>query len=254
MSCSVNRTINQPIHGLITFYKQSLTGLFVFGMIVEMKYILLTLCFLLTTVSQTSAYELSVTEVDKPYDVVPIVLDEESQKVVLGSLDNFPIMYEVEVDATTTLSLRLQQLYRGGVEPTSFALMVVRQNDEDGGVSEVARFYPESDDWIINKDSELGLTLLEGEIVSRKIGPGVYNVEVSTPENIGKFSLAFGKEIETVGYLERLAQVRTTQSFFGYSVFKMLSSSFIYYPLGIIFILFIINRTRKYKKIISNVS
>lgn len=223
-------------------------------MIMEMKHFLLVLISFLFFSPSVFAYELNLTKISKPYDVLPVTLDSDTQKVYLGTLDNFPVMYEVEVDATTTLSLKLSQQYSVPSKIIPFALMIVRKNDDGNGVTEIARFYPKSEDWVKEKDSELGLTFLVSKIISNKISSGTYNIEVSTPENIGKFSLFFGKADKSVGYFDRLKQVRTTQKFFGYSLFKILISSLIYYPLGIIFILFFINRIFKYKKVISNVS
>lgn len=219
-------------------------------MIVGMRYIFVSFTFFLFFCSQVFAYELNITEIEKPYDVVPVTLDSEIQKVYLGVLDNFPVMYEVEVSATTTLTLGLRQKYYGDTEPVPFALMVVRKNDDGSGVTEVARFYPESGDWLRNKDSEIGITFLDSKTISNRIAPGTYNVEVSTPENIGNFSLIFGKSDEPVEYFKRLGQVRTTQRFFGYSILRMLTSSLVYYPIGIIFVLYLLGKIFKYKNCI----
>ena len=65
--------------------------------------------------------------------------------------------------------------------------------------------------------------------------------------------LMIGENQQSNSYFETLGNVRTTQKFFGYSFFKLLTSSYVYYPLGILLLLFAIYRTWKYRKSIAYV-
>jgi hypothetical protein len=201
--------------------------------------------------SPVVAHEMIVSEVVKPYDIVSLETNIETMQVHLGELNNFPVMYEVVLVASSTISTSLQQEYRGNENTVPFGIMVVRQN-ERGGVSEVARYNPEQEEWSRIKKPELGLVLQRSEQVSEEVGPGTYRIEVSSPNNQGLYVLKFGVGDIDEGYFESLGHARTMQKFFGYSIVKMLTSSLVYYPLGILFLLFAIQRTWKYRKIITN--
>lgn len=201
-----------------------------------------------------SAYEVYESIPNQPYEIVPIGEDIEDKQVYVGTLQDFPIMYEATVVATSSLRLQLAQQYHGGADPLGFGLMIVRVNDTDGGVSEVTRLRPEAEQWTIRKDKVFGMTFLESILITETISPGTYRVEVSTPENLGPYLLTLGEYDEQLGYFEMLDRVRTVQQNFGYSIVGMLRSSYVYYPLGVLFLLFLLQRTWKYRKSITHVS
>jgi hypothetical protein len=200
-----------------------------------------------------SAHELLVTSVEKPYEVVELEFGIEEGQAHLGSLENFPIMYQFPVDSTTTISISLKQKYNEATDPLLLGLMLVRKDDRGGGVSEVVRFNPQADNWTRVKDKSLGLSLWESDVVVEDIEKGSYRLEVSTPVNQGRYLLNLGQDEKSDGYFQAVSHARTTQDFFGYSILRMLTSSLIYYPLGIIFLIFIINRTWKLRKMITHV-
>jgi hypothetical protein len=68
---------------------------------------------------------------------------------------------------------------------------------------------------------------------------------------ITAMGVSFGTEDADDGYFVSLSGVNRTQEFFGFSFFRLLSSSYVYYPLGIVFVLFIIQRMWKYRKLIT---
>lgn len=200
------------------------------------------------------AYELIVTSVSEPYEIVPLVLPPEEQQIYLGELENFPIMYEVESQEDFTLSLQLSQVHKNGSEPTLFSLMIVRKDDRGGGVTEIARMNTAGEDWVLRKERVYGMTFEDSPTIEQSVGPGTYRIEVSTPENLGKYQLTIGTETEKLGYGATLSRVYTTQKFFGHSPVKILTSSYVYYPLGIVLMLLLIYRTWRWRKLITHVS
>ena len=84
-------------------------------------------------------------------------------------------------------------------------------------------------------------------MISEDVEPGLYRIEISTPVNEGKFMLQIGNDPVETSYWSQLASVRQTQLFFGYGLFSMLGSSLIFYPLGIILLLFLIYKTWQYR-------
>ena len=212
-----------------------------------MKQTFVVLLLFLLSGKALFAYELVPTVVERPYAVVPMHEYLDEKYVYMGELAGFPIMYGVDVRATTTLTLSLTQQYRGGAAPTLFGVMIVRVLPDDQGVAEVARFNPLADSWSYRKDTVLGLKLLDSTVFTKEIGPGTYRIEVNTAVNEGRYLLSIGEEHQTLGYFDTLNRVRTTQAFFGYTVFKLLNSSIVYYPLGIILLLLLIQRTWRYR-------
>ncbi|MCA9355316.1 hypothetical protein KC865_02085 [Candidatus Kaiserbacteria bacterium] len=198
------------------------------------------------------AYDLSVTEVNKPYEVVEITGDPEKEHVYLGELGNFPIMYELNLIGSSSIVANIKQRHFSSSDPLNFSLIVIRKNDTGGGVTEVARMRPGKDGWTVVKDSKIGITFKESDYLRVDVEPGVYRIEISTPDNLGRYILTFGDEEESSGYLQSLKDVRAIQKFFGFSILKMLTSSLVYYPLGILLLLFVFNRTIKYRKKIAH--
>ena len=203
--------------------------------------------------NSVSAYEFAITEVDRPYDLVVVNQGDDVGHAYLGELEDYPIMYEVDVDEPITFNAQVRQRHSQAVDPIPFSLIVIRQNDNGGGVTEVVRLNPSKDDWTTIKDSVFGMTFWESEKLSAEVEPGTYRIEISTPENQGRYMLMIGDSDQSSGYFETLGNVRTTQKFFGLSFLKMLTSSYVYYPIGIFLVLFLIHRTWKYRNSIAHV-
>lgn len=211
------------------------------------------MCAVVFGVTVAQAAELSVTTVAKPYEIVPMSADMSTQHIMLGALEGFPIMYEVNIASTTALRIQVGQLYQSDAQPIPFSVMLVRQNDDDGGVTEVARIKTKPEDWQVRKDGILGFSLWEQEVNTTSVEPGIYRLEISTAVNQGKYRLVLGDDlVAKTGYFATLGQVRTTQKFFDFSIFKMLTSSYVYYPLGILLILFGFYRVNRYRKSLTN--
>lgn len=219
-----------------------------------MKYILGVFLFTIVGGSSAAAFELVTTEVTRPYEIVTVDNNLGPQHIYLGELKDFPIMYEISTSEQFDLSTKVRQRYNGSGEPHDFSLIVIRQNDRGGGVTEVARLRPNTSDWAVVKDSVFGMTFWESETLTKTVDPGVYRIEISTPENIGRYMLTIGEGGELPGYFSTIANIHTTQKFFGYSVLKLLTSSYVYYTLGIVFLLFIIQKTWRYRKSIAHVA
>lgn len=219
-----------------------------------MKYLLAASLLFIGT-APAFAFSPQITEIARPYEVVTIDEQAVHTQEYLGELTGFPIMYEVTSDEPFTLQAQVRQRYRSKSEPVAFSLIAIKQDERGGGVTEVARLRPDSSDWQRVPDSLLGFSLWEGSNVSVAVEPGTYQIEVSTPENIGKYLLSFGNEDSDDGYFASLAGVKRTQQFFGFSLFRLLASSLVYYPLGVILGLLIIQRMWKSRQLITqNVS
>jgi hypothetical protein len=130
--------------------------------------------------------------------------------------------------------------------------MIVRVNDDGSGVTEIARQRSETVAWTERKESVYGLRFYDGVVLRQSLEPGTYRVEVSTPVNHGAYMLRIGSEADPLGYFATLGQVRAVQKHYDYSIVKMLTSSYVYYPLGIIFLLILFYRTIKFTRKVSH--
>jgi len=205
---------------------------------------------LLGAAFSAQAFSPVVTEITQPYEIITLDNEPEIQQQYLGDLQNYPVMYEITSEEDFALRVNISQ-YTGGDELTPFSLIAIRKNDRGGGVTEVGRLRFNADSWTSQRDSVLGMTMWSSADFVQAVGPGTYRIEISTPENQGKYLISFGSGDSAGGYFASLAGVRTTHQFYGYSIIKMLASSLVYYPLGILLLLFIMHRTWKYRALIT---
>jgi len=213
-----------------------------------MKYAIGILVFFLW-LPVTSAFSPVVTEIDQPYEIVTLEGKAVEVEQYLGELQNYPVMYELTTETAMTLDVQVYQPY-GGDALKPFSIIAIRKNDRGGGVAEVGRLAFDQTAWTQYKNPVLGISLWKSELFSRDVTPGTYRIEISTPKNTGKYLISFGSGDDSAGYVASVSGVRTLHSFFGYSVFRMLASSLVYYPLGILLLLFALQRTWKYRKLI----
>lgn len=207
-------------------------------------------CFL-NSFNVAEAYNPNTNTTVIPYEVSMIDSDIESQAEYLGELAGDPHMYEFTIGANAKLKLQLSQLKME--EPISLSLIAIKQNNQNSGVSEVGRLYYKDIKWEPARDSILGLSFLNSQFFEAEIGPGTYRVEVSTPENIGAYMLTIGDKKVSPGYFKTLADIRTVQKSFGKSIFSMLKSTYVYYPLGIILLIVLIYFTWRNRHFIQNI-
>jgi hypothetical protein len=156
-----------------------------------------------------------------------ILIDEDPyiEKNYLGDLEGAPDLYELTTDVSLTLRLQLKQ--KSTSQPIPFSMLIVRQNDLDGGVLEVTRRNLGSSDWQKYGDIWLGMSLLESPILEQEIAPGTYKIEVSTPDNIGAYMMVVGDEPVNSGLWTRLKAVFVTQSHFSVPIFFAIRSPYV---------------------------
>ena len=182
-----------------------------------------------------SAFIASETDISQPYEIVPIEVTMPDQISFLGTLNDFPVMYEISSDEPFTFTAALAQPTNQPTQP--FSMLLIRRNDRGGGVTEIARMNYVEEEWATTRDSLLGISLSESIELEEDLDPGTYRLEVSSPDNQGQYLYTVVNDQQDVGYTDQLGYVRQTQSYFGYGFFTMLRSSLVYYPIGIILLL-----------------
>lgn len=181
-----------------------------------------------------SAYNPQPHDTPRPYDEQVIDGDYRYQSYYLGELKGDPHMYEFSTGHEDQLQVKLFQKPTDKNLPLS--LIVVRLNEERG-VTEVGRLRGSEVVWGDYEDSALGVDLKSSNEFTADLKAGIYRIEVSTPENVGKYLLVVGKEAREYGYFETLGGVREIQNFFGYSFLAIFTSSLVSYPLVIVLLI-----------------
>lgn len=194
------------------------------------------------------AYTVFETVLSQPYEIVPIEATPPVQHNYLGTLADFPVMYEITAEEPFTFTAQVAQHNGGEIVPLS--LLLIRQNDRGGGVTEIARVNVDPADWSKQTDSKLGMSFLLSPLLRESVEPGTYRIEVSSPDNHGQYMLTIGEVATEPGYFAELSAVARTQAYFGLGIFSMLKSSYVYYPIGILLLLFALYKTWSYRHLI----
>lgn len=212
-------------------------------------FFLAALVFSALHTSAVFAYNPSINAPAIPYEVYMADSDISTRAEYLGELIGDPHMYEFSIGSDTKLTLKLLQMKEESLVPLS--LIAVKQNNQNAGVVEVGRLVSKDITWAEVDDSALGLDLVSSQTFEAMLTPGIYRVEVSTAENYGKYLLTIGEAEANPGYFSTLADIRMIQKFFGASVFSLLLSSYVYYPLGIIVLLWLFYITWRKRELLT---
>ena len=213
------------------------------------RYLVFIFAVFLLGTGSTEAYNSSINEPALPYEIFSIETDIEEQSEYLGELKGDPHMYEFTLDEGSTLSLELRQAKDSSIP---FNIIVIKENTDKKGVAEVGRLKGANLEWKEFSDSVLGIKLNQGEVFEKEIDKGVYRVEVSTPDNFGKYMLVMGSESSDGGYFRGLASINRIQNFFEAPFFAIFKSSYVYYPIGIILLSILIYFTWRNRHKIKN--
>lgn len=184
------------------------------------------------------AYQVSVPLVSVPYEVTPLLYNNGVTQVILGELQDVPEMFEIIVEATSTLRIEMKAVPTAAEQPT-FSGIIIKQK-EIRGIEEVARLSATDAVWNEMVDAATGLLYLAGPVFSETVTPGTYRIEVSNPSNQGKYLLVIGTNSDDESYLASLRAVSQTYEFYGTNKIKLFNSPYVHYPLGIALLLILI--------------
>jgi hypothetical protein len=179
------------------------------------------------------------------------VTDIESSQAFYGELRESPQLFAFTI-----------------VEPTSFFAEIlvpdtdVATNDKSGlllkvdaqGVSEVVRMPAKGASWESFYEWVGGDWYRRGPTYFDSLEPGVYQLEVSTPTNVGKYVLVVGKEQSfPTSYTATVRDLHKVKLFFNKSSFALVQSPLLYVPLlagvGCIYLSYISVRRMRRKQI-----
>ena len=160
------------------------------------------------------------------YEVLPFSGDPELKGEYYGELTGYPNLYEVVTGSPFSLTLTLVQ--PATPNPIPFSITVIEVLEE-GQVREVAslRTSAMEQPWTERRDHTLGMTFLATTPLERDLPPGRYQVEVSTPDNIGRYGLWVGHRANPAGYFATWKRVVGVNVFFEHYLLFWFTSVFI---------------------------
>ena len=175
---------------------------------------------------------------------VPVLVEQESLSDItqisdptlaqgfFGTLDSFPHTYEIHASEPFTLYTNIRTPDLSSNTNTVSGIII---KEEKRGVSEITRMHAVDALWETVYDSLTGGSYREGATFEKELEPGVYRIEVHTPDNAEKYVLMVGKRDDmTLGYFTLLERLMDVQRFNERSAFFIVLSPYVYIPLNII--------------------
>jgi hypothetical protein len=151
-----------------------------------------------------------------------------------GKLNDFPHTYEFAIGQTMPFKATVF-VHGSEVQATDASLIIIKE--EKRGVSEVGRTKGKNEAWSEKFDSLLVESFKDGGFVESELQPGVYRLEVSSPNNDALYRLVIGDEKVSRGYFENVGVLFEVKELIGSSKFTAIRSPLIYWPLAILLIL-----------------
>lgn len=168
-----------------------------------------------------------------------ILFDNPEERTLrYGELTGYPHMYEFSTRKEMILSLSVAVPDREEVQNIMSGIILSVQ--KDGSVVEVARLRAREASWESFYEPLGGDIYRRGGSFSASIQPGLYRVEVSTPDNIGPYALFSGTEpvSERMGYIASLQAVYALKVALGKSGFSLIGSPLVYVPVMLAVLVF----------------
>lgn len=158
------------------------------------------------------------------------IADPELAQVFFGELTGFPHTYEIQAETSFTLVIGV---HTPDLETnTNTASGIVIKETTRGRVEEITRLIGTDASWNVVRDTLSGGKYREGPSFERQLDPGVYRIEIHTPDNKEKYQFAIGTRKEmTLGYLELLTRIISVDTFLERSMFWIITSPYVYWPL-----------------------
>lgn len=214
-------------------------------MLIHFSLTLITSFILLLPVAQ--AFEALEETVPTQYEIITIQ-NPEIEQLILGELTDAPEMFEIVSDVPFTLTAEIRAIPNtSGATSPQLSGIIIRQK-EIRGVEEVARLNASDAAWTVLTDPDSGLVYQAGPYFSEPVEAGIYRIEVSNPNNQGKYLLLIGNQKDENGYFASLSDIQRVYAFYNLSIIRMVSSPYIHYPLGATILISMIIATWYYRR------
>jgi len=165
--------------------------------------------------------------------VVLSIADSKASQEFFGRLDDFPHTFEFEVNETFPFKAAIF-VPDWPVQKNDVSIILVKE--ERRGVSEIGRTSIKAVPWESQYDSMIVESFRSGGSLETSIEPGRYKLEVSSPNNEGKYRLVLGTEKIDRNYFIDLRVLFEVTEFLENSKLGTIRSPLLYWPLLIVLI------------------
>ena len=163
--------------------------------------------------------------------------DPEVSRAYYGELNNFPHTYEIRSSEPFNLFVEIT-VPDIKTAKNNVSGIIVKELPR-GGVEEIARLEAKTASWESFFEPFGGDSYRRGSQFEGEVEPGVYRIEVHTPDNLEKYVLVVGKTERfgdggIINFYKKLVGIKV---FFDKSPLRVVESPFVYVPLSVILIL-----------------
>ncbi len=188
----------------------------------------------------THAFIPEVIEQSSLHDITRIE-EPEQARVFYGVLNDFPHTYEIRATEKFHFFAEMWVPEISTAENV-VSVIVIREVGEKGRVKEVSRILAKDATWGSFYEPILGDRYRKGGVFETDLDPGVYRIEVSTPNNLEPYALVIGTKdsLFPVGYFNMLGRIADVKIFFGKSTLSVVQSRYVYIPLLVLGLLAVV--------------
>ena len=164
------------------------------------------------------------------FENMPIV-DPKASQEFFAELRGFPQTYEFVVKNRFDFSAQIS-VPDTNKQENDVSIILVKE--ERRGVSEIERTHGKDYAWDSVRDTMLAERFRMGGSIKATLEPGVYRLEVSAPDNQGRYRLVLGVDAPSYSYLDNIQRVAEVKSFLGKTRLGSIFSPVWYVPLLVI--------------------
>ncbi|MCF7816223.1 MAG: hypothetical protein K9M10_04340 [Candidatus Pacebacteria bacterium] len=198
-----------------------------------MRFIIIIFFFIFFAPASTDAY-VPVLVSQKSLIDFDIISDPTLAQTFYGELNNFPHTYEFIVTQSLNfvVDVRVPDLEKS---TNNISAIIIKKPVSGGRVKEITRMLAKEAKWTVVRDFKSGDLYREGSHYEAELEPGVYRLEVHSPNNIEKYILKIGtREEMAFGYIETVKNLVAVKQFFNKSRLRIVESPYVYIPLLVI--------------------
>jgi hypothetical protein len=193
-----------------------------------MRFLVLVILGVLYAPQFVDAYVPQMVEQESLADIT-LIADPTLSQGFYGTLEGFPHTFEIHVPESFVFRV---QLRTPNLSSNTNAISGIIIKEQKRGVKEITRLLGKDASWEVHTDTLSGTLYREGASFEQELEPGVYRIEVHTPDNTEKYVLMMGKyEDMTIGYFTLLGRIMDIQTFNERSVLWVVLSPYVYLPL-----------------------
>ncbi len=183
----------------------------------------------------------------KPADatVVLPIRDAAVPQEFFGVLRDHPHTFQFAVDDAVPFTASVFVLDDPAQMHNASIILV---KEEQRGVQEIGRTKGIKEPWELVADVMLAESFRKGGTLAATLEPGMYRLEVSSPNNDARYRLVLGHEPVTRSYFENLAVLFEVRALFGASQWGSILSPLVYVPLLMLSIVLSLWGAYRYRK------